>query len=790
MIQHSLLLIYRNFKRFKSTFFINLVGLSTSLACILLIFLWVNDELHIDKFHEKDSRLFQVMENQQHAEGTITSGMTAGLVAETLPEEMPEVEFATALIHSSWFPKFILSAAGDTKIKAVGQFASKDFFNVFSYGLVQGDKNQVLSGKNSMVISEELAMKLFHTTQNVIGKVVEWQLPGLKKQVIISGVFKGTPPGSSEQFDFLLSFEAWKGISPSILDWGNDGTNTYVVLREGTDTEQFNRKIAGYIKAKNGGTSRFVFLRPYSDGYLYGNYENGVQAGGRIEYVRLFSIIAVFILVIACINFMNLSTAKASRRIKEVGIKKAMGASRSSLVFHYLGESMITAFASLIVALMLMELLLAPFSDLTGKHLTLSYHTSFIFIATGIALFTGLLAGSYPAFYLSGFKPAAVLRGRLNSFGGELWARKGLVVFQFTTSVVLIVAVFVVYKQIKYVQHKNMGYEKDNVIYFGMEGQLNESLEAFLSEVKKVPGVVNASSIDRSMIGSHNTTAGLNWTGKKPDEVVAFEIMGVNHDIIETLDMKMKEGRAFSRDFGTDSSKIIFNEAAIAAMGLKDPVGKVINLWGTNMEILGVVKNFNFQSLHENVKPLFLRLQPHNTRIVMLRMEAGTEKEAIDKIRGLYTTFNPGYSFDYTFLDEEYKAQYAAEQRVSVLSRYFAGLAIMISCLGLFGLAAFTAERRLKEIGIRKVLGATELNIVYLLSGDFTRLVLISILIALPVSYLLVKNWLDNFAYKIDLEPGYFIGAGALALLVAWLTVGMQAVKAAKVNPSQCLKDE
>ncbi|WP_242919373.1 ABC transporter permease [Pontibacter liquoris] len=790
MIRHSLLLIYRNFKRFKSTFFINMIGLSTSLACVLLIFLWVNDEVHTDSFHEKNSRLFQVMENQQHAENIVTTGMTAGLVAETLPQEMPEVELATAVMHHSWFPKFILSAAGDQKVKAVGQFASKDFFGVFSYGLVQGDKDQVLSAKNAMMISEALALKLFHTTQNVVGRVVAWELPGLKKQVVISGVFKGTPAGSSEQFDFILSFDAWKGISPSVLDWGNDGTNTYVVLKEGTNLAQFNQKIAGYIKQKNGGANRQVFLRPYADGYLYGQYENGVQAGGRITYVRLFSIIAVFILVIACINFMNLSTAKASRRIKEVGIKKAMGASRKSLVFHYLGESMLTAFASLLIALMLVELLLAPFSNLTGKQLTHSFHTPFLLVAIGMALLTGLLAGSYPALYLSGFKPAAVLRGRLHSFGGELWARKGLVVFQFTTSVIMIIAVFVVYKQIKYVQHKNMGYEKDNVIYFDLAEKLNESREAFLAEVKKVPGIVNASSIDRRIIGSHNTTGGLSWAGKKPDEVVAFEIVGVNYGLLETLDIKVKEGRAFSSDFATDTAKIIFNEAAITAMGLQDPVGKTVKLWGTNLEILGVVKDFNFQSLHETVKPLFIRLQPRNTSIVMIRMEAGKEKEAIARVRNLYATFNPGLPFDYTFLDEDYQAQYAAEQHVSALSRYFAGLAILISCLGLFGLAAFTAERRRKEIGVRKVLGATELQIVYLLSADFTKLVLVSILIALPISYLLVKNWLDSFAYKIALEPGYFIGAGVLALLLAWLTVGMQAAKAASVNPSQCLKEE
>ncbi|GAB3816069.1 hypothetical protein GCM10028895_10890 [Pontibacter rugosus] len=421
MLQHSLLLIYRNFKRFRSTFLINLIGLSTGLACALLIFLWVNDELQVDSFHEKESQLFQVMTNHHNAEGITTWEVGPGKLGESLAEEMPEVAYA---VSSSDIPdKFILSDKG-RHISASGQFVSKDFFNVFSYKLTQGNESQVLANKNAVVISESLAQKLFGTTDDVIGKTIVWQILHFNKPVTVTGVFKDVPSNSSDQFDFVLSFEDFKDMLGSGLHWDNHNAKTYLILRAGTDAEQLNRKVQGFIKSMLPTSNVSIFVRPYADKYLYGNYENGLQAGGRIEYVKLFSIIALFILLIACINFMNLSTAKATRRIKEVGIKKAMGASRQSLVMQYLGEALLMAFASLVVALMLVELLLSPFSQLTGKELILTYEPYFVAVILTITILTGILAGSYPAFYLSGFKPATVLRGKLETLGGSCWRVK------------------------------------------------------------------------------------------------------------------------------------------------------------------------------------------------------------------------------------------------------------------------------------------------------------------------------------------------------------------------------
>lgn len=786
MIRHSLLLLYRNFTRHRSTFLINLVGLSGGLACVLLIFLWVSDELSVDNFHSHGKRLHQVLANHHTTEGIATTEATPGLLAEALAQELSEVQYA---VNSSIIPdKFSLSEGGK-HISASGQFVGPDFFEVFSYPLLHGSKHHVLTSKNAIAISESLAQKLFGTTKNVVGRTLKWQILHFGKPVVVQGVFKDVPASSSRKYDFLLPYSEFKNMLGDRLHWGNHESETYVVLQPGTDAPAFNQKIKNFVKEKQPTTNITLLTQPYARRYLYGSYDNGVQSGGRIGYVRLFSLVAVFILVIACINFMNLSTAKASRRMKEIGMKKAMGASRGALALQYVSESLLLAFASLLLALMAVELVKAPFNEITGKQLALSLKPFFILGALGITLVTGLLAGSYPALYLSKFKPAEVLRGRLGGLGGELWARKGLVVFQFTLSVMLLVAVLVVYKQTEYVQAKNLGYNKDNIIYFAAEGKVQQRLEPFLHELRQLPGVVQASS-GGSILGDLGSTVGLRWPGKQPKNDVTFQMVAVNHHMIETLGIALKAGRTFSPEFATDTAAIIFNQTAVAAMGLQNPIGKTVNLWGQPRKVIGIVQDFHFESLHEQVRPLFFRLAPGQAQKVMLRVEAGQEQEAIAALQQLYISYNPGYTLDYRFLNEDYAQLYAAEQRVAVLSKYFAGLAVLISCLGLFGLATFTAERRKKEIGIRKVLGASEGSIAYLLSADFSKLVLLAIFLALPLSYLLVSRWLQSFAYRIELHPWYFISAGLLALVVALLTVAAQSLRAAKANPTACLRSE
>ena len=649
--------------------------------------------------------------------------------------------------------------------------------------------------KKVSAISESTAVALFGSVDNAVGKIIEWQFPYGKDEVFIAGVFKDISANSSMKFDAVLSFEIYKDlVGKESLHWGNFGSSTFIVLKEGVDVTTVNQKIKDFIKRKAADAKVTLFLAPFSEYYLYGTYINGVLVGGRIEYVKLFSIIGIFILAIACINFMNLATAKATRRIKEVGIKKAIGASRRTLIIQYLAESMMMALLSLAIALLFVDLLLPQFNSITGKELDLRFSSNLVLSLAGVITITGLLAGSYPAFYLSRYNPAVVLKGSFNTQGstlGELLARKGLIIFQFTLSVIFIVAVMVVYKQVEFVQTTYLGYDKDNIVYFKPEGRVATNLETFLVEARKVPGVMNASSIARSIVGAQNSTVGyFHWEGKDPNAIIPFEIVNSNYELIETLGLQMKEGRSFQREFPQDTASIIFNEAGLEVMGLSDPIGKIFNLWGKDYRIIGITTNFHFESLHEKVKPLFFKLDPEEAERIMIRLAPGKERSVVGALEELYKRFNPGYSFDYKFLDEEYQAQYNAEKRVATLSKYFAGLAIVISCLGLFGLAAFTAERRLKEIGIRKVLGSSTFGIVYLLSSDFTKVVIVSIAIALPVSYFITEQWLASFAFRITLQWWYFAGAGLVAISIAWLTVGTQAVKAAMANPAQCLKDE
>ena len=617
MLRHTLLLIYRNFKRYKSSFFINLTGLSTGLACVLLIYLWVNHELNVDKFLENDSQLYQVMQNLPTPNGIETTEHTPGLLAQALLEEMPEVKYATSVAPSSWFGRGLgfIAAKGD-HLKATGQFVEERYFDIFSLNLILGDRKRIFGDKYAVLISEELAMKLFPDEENIIGKTLEWEDGWYDGLYHVSGIFEKLPRNSSVQFDLLFNYELYyEKRADNLEHWGNSNPHTFVVLNEGTDLEKFNDKIRDFRKLKYKelvGTKYLehigtLFLQRYSDRYLYNRFENGVQAGGRISYVRLFSIIALFILAIASINFMNLSTARASRRMKEIGIKKVVGSDRKALVFQFLGESVLMALLSLGLAFQLVLLLLPEFNEITGKHLSLNFSSDFIISVLAIALVTGLLSGSYPALYLSGLRPAVVLKGKLAPSAGEAWIRKGLVVFQFVISVVLIVAVMVVFKQIEFIQTKNLGVNKDNIITFKKEGELRGYAETFLQQVSGMPEVINVTSSWHDLTGRHGSTGGLRWEGRDPDARIEFENLEISYDWIETMGVEMVAGRSFSREFGSDSAKIIFNEAAIAVMGLEDPIGKTVRLWGKKRQIIGVTKNFHFESLYEPVKPCFMQ---------------------------------------------------------------------------------------------------------------------------------------------------------------------------------------
>jgi len=802
MFRHNFLITYRNFLRYKSTFLINLIGLSTGLACVLLIYLWVADELSVDKFHQKDEQLYQVLRNFQRPEGIETRENTSALLGESLLKEMPEVESAvTTNANIDWFDGEGAITYEDKRIKAKAVFASKNYFNVFSWNLIQGNKDQVLADKNGVAISESLAKKIFNTTDNIIGKTFTWnqqmRFEGLPH---VSGVFQNPPANSTKQFDIVFNFEKLIEGDRNAGEWNSGPAETYLVLKKGTDITDFNKKISGYMDSKvpDNKNKSALFVIHYSEKYLYGHYENGVQSGGRIEYVWLFSIIAVFILAIACINFINLSTAQASRKMKEVGVKKTMGATRNALIVQFLSESILMAFLSLAVAIIFVVLLLPQFNGITNKQLYFAINSKMILSMVGIVLFTGIVAGCYPAFYLSRFDPTKSLKGKLAISLGERWIRKGLVVIQFVISVVFIVAFLILNRQLQFTQTKNLGYSKDNILVFERQGRINwNNHEVFMSTLRSIPGVISASCMNGSLLDPkealHN---GFSWEGQSPEgRQSQYPSPRISHKFIETMGIEIKEGRTFSDQHGVEEeeSKIIVNEAAVKVMGFRDPVGRTIYYGSVDSpkekQIIGVVKDFHFGSLHDKVRPVFFMFGSREKDIVV-RIRPGSEGRVIESLDKVYAKFHSGYPFEFKFLDDDYQALYASENKIAVLSKYFAAIAIIVPCLGLLGLAAFTAHTRSKEIGIRKVLGATEGNIVRLLSADFTRLVLLAIVIAIPVSYFVAMKWLEGFAYHIDLKWWFFAVAGLSALLIALITVSFQAIKAAIANPVKNLRTE
>jgi putative ABC transport system permease protein len=792
MLKNYFKIAWRNLKRDRQFTFLNLLGLSIGLTCALFIWLWVSDEWKMDKNNKKDNGLYQVMQNMKETNGITTMDYTAGLLANSLKTEMPEVEYAATVIPASWFSTPGIISSGETRIKAGGQFVSKDYFNMFDCDFIQGGYQKLISDKQSIAISDELAIKLFHTTQNVIGKTIEWNQSEFNGPYLITGIFEKNPSNVSDKFDLLFNFDQFIDRRPGMKDWGNSDPSTFLLLKKGVNIAVFNAKIKDFMHSKEKDSKKTLFVRKFSDRYLYGQYKDGVQAGGRISYVKLFSAIALFILAIACINFMNLSTANATRRIKEVGIKKVVGAGRVSLILQYLGESILMSFLSVLLAILLIYLLLPEFNSLTGKNLVFDFSGRIILTVLIIAFVTGVIAGSYPALYISGFRPALILKGNVKTSIGELWIRKGLVIFQFTLSVTAIVAVLIVYKQVNYIQTKNLGYNRDNIIDFTIPLENDStslvSAGSFVNDLKNIPGVIAAGSHYHNLTGDHGGIGGFQWLGKDPSKDIDFANLEVGNGFLQTVGIKIKEGRNFSDNLNA-RNEIIFNESAITSMGLKDPIGKKVKFWNEEKTIVGVAKDFNFESLYHPLKPAFFQMFPVMPNVIV-KIKAGTERQTIEQVRKTYASFYKGLPFDYKFLDEEYQILYVSENRVAILSKYFAGLAILISCLGLFGLAAFTAQRRQKEIGIRKVVGASVGSLLVMLSKDFLKLVLVAVLIAFPLVWWAMNDWLSSFAYRIPVGTDVFIIAGGSIILITLITISFKSVKAAVANPVHSLRSE
>jgi len=795
MIRNYFLIAWRNLIKDRQFTVLNVIGLTAGLACTLLIGLWIADEHGMEHYNPNDARLYQVKTNFTNEQGIKTGDGTPGMLAAAMKAELPEVADASEVMPASWFNSGGVVSFGEKKLGASPQYVDSNYFHLFSCPYLLGDRGRLFADKQGVALSEPFARALFGSAENGIGKVIHYSAGEFTGDFEVRGVFQPNPDNAVEHFDLLFNYALCADRRSGLKQWSNDDPSTFVLLKPGVNIARFNSRIAAYVHNKSGQTwDPRIFLARFSDRYLYGRYENGVQNGGRITYVRLFTLIAAFILLIACINFMNLSTAKAVHRAKEVGIKKVVGAGRTSLIFQYLVETLLLTFFSLGAALALVAFVLPVFNDITGKQLTLHFAPSLALAVVGMTLLTGFVAGSYPAFYLSSFSPVTVLKGTLRTSLGELWARKGLVVFQFTLSVVFIAGVLVIYRQMAFIQSRDLGYQRDHLIHFRMpDPKDSDSLTRmatveFVRGLKDIPGVVDAASYSHNLLGRHGSIGGVSWPGKNPNNEFDFANIEVGYNFLETVGIRLKAGRNFSQNANAEK-EIIFNETALKAMGLKDPVGKTIEFWGTKREIVGIAQDFNFESLYTPVKPAFFRSYPTGGQ-VMVRLRAGSEMATIAALKNVYAKFSPGLPFEVTWLDQDFEKLYASELRIGVLSRLFAGLAVLISCLGLFGLAAFTAQKRKKEIGIRKVVGSSVGQVAYLLSKEFLVLVGVAIVIAFPLVWIGMNAWLSGFAYRIPMQADIFLLTGIAAMVITLITISFQSIRAATANPVDALRTE
>ena len=807
MFKSSLKIAWRHLLKHRQFTLLNLAGLAIGLAATILIFGWVATERNMDR--SQNPRLYQVMQTFSQDDGSVfTTESTPDPLAPALATSFPGIaDVAVVKYPDEDDAARGIITTGETSLKAREIYATPNFFSVFSYRLIEGNARQAFAPGSHILISDALAKKLFHASGDyvqLIGKTITWSrgpTAHWNGTFTITGVFAAPSASSSQQFDCIFPHSVYAAKPGHDIGWQSSNPTTYVLLKPGASADDFNSKIKNFIRDKFPAGSQdqkwagWLYAQKYSDRYLYNHYENGLPAGGRIDYVRLFSVIAIFILVIACINFMNLSTAKAATRIKEVGIKKVVGAGQSTLVGQYLGEALLLTGRSLLLALVIVGLVRPLLETIIGKDIDLPLTPATVITLVGITLLTGVLAGSYPAFYLSRFRPSAVLKGNAGNAStgdggpntGALLIRKGLVVFQFVLAAIFIVGVLVVYGQLSLIRTRDLGFSRENVIHFANEGAIHASEQAFLAELRTIPGVVHASDVEGDLLGKHSGGGGINWPGKT--QRVEFAGVYSDDEYMETMALKITQGRLFSRAFPTDTSGVVFNETAIAAMQLKDPIGKIVQLWGDKRRIIGVVKDFHYESLYKKIGPFFISFQRNNPNIIA-RLQTNAQQATLARIETLYKKYNPDLPFEYSFVSEDYQVLYASEQRLALLSRYFAGIAIVISCLGLFGLTAFAAQRRQKEIGIRKVVGATVSQLVVLLSRDFLQLIAIALLIAFPLAAWLMNRWLDNFAYRQHLSIGIFGLAAAILACITLVTISFQSIKAATTNPIHSLRTE
>jgi putative ABC transport system permease protein len=790
MLRNYLIVAFRNLWRHKAFSLINIIGLSVGLCAGILLLLWVQDELSFDKFHSNAANIYRLSGSMNtDGEAQIWNMAPAPIMVFGL-KEVPEITSACR-IKQKW-GEALYEYEGKSLMQGKAAYVDASFFDVFSFPLVKGNPEQPFSAIRSMVITETTAQKFFGK-ENPVGKIIQVDN---KHNYEVSGVIRDMPGNSSLQYQVLLPMDIvkeefggngeWKTIDE---DWGNYDYEIFFSLHKTASAEAVAEKLIGIHRKAQPieFTAKLKYLlQPLPKIHLY----KADGSDGGIQTVRILGLVAGIIILIACINYVNLATARVTKRAKEVSMRKIVGAGREQIFGQFMGESALVLGLSLVLALILIGLLVPLYNDISGKQLVFNPLEPQILIVLSLTmLVTLVLAGCYPAVLLSSFKPLHLIRSTAYSSGGGNSAfRKVLVVVQFVLSIILIISTLLIGSQLDYIRQKNLGYNKENVLTFGMR-EINNHYDAVKAGLLKQPGVLGVTAIGGNVLNHWSSTSDTDWEGKAPDRIFDINQMSVERNFLEVMNLPLVAGSGFT---GTpaDSTNFILNETAIRQMGIDDPVGKRFKFHELNGIIVGVVKDFHFKNLSEKIEPLILFHWPGWREKMYVKTTAQDAPKAIAAARKIWNQYNPGYPFAYSFMDEEFDQMYRTDRIVGKLFNLFAAIAIIISCLGLFGLAAFTAEQRTKEIGIRKVMGASVQNIVLLLSKDFVRLVLLAFVIAVPVAWYTMNRWLENFAYSIDISPWAFVVAGLLALLIAFLTVSYQSIKAALANPVKSLRNE
>ena len=787
MFRNYFKIAFRNIVRHKAFATINIAGLAVGMACSIFILLWVQNELSYDKFHKNANTIYRLSAGGERNSGPMVPELKA---------KIPAIKNFVRLLFVQ--PTTTVFETGTRRFEEkVVFYADSTLLQVFSFPLIKGNAETALSRPDAVLITEDMAKKYFGD-EDAVGKILR---KDNKDNVVVTGVLKNIPANSHLQFDFIMPMSAiaqsdWR-LKENI--WASYDFYDYIQVDKDFKatpaalaglTRQVNEIVGEHIKEN----TPHMSLQSLADIHLRSDYSSGLPGQGNIQYVNTFSVVALFILAVACINFMNLATARSARRAKEVGLRKVVGAGRMQLIGQFLGESLFISFIALLIAVGIVYLLLPVFNDLAGKELSIKLlDGKLIVLLLGIALFTGLISGSYPALFLSGFRPVQVLKGNMKMMGGNLYFRNGLVVVQFVVSIVLLAGTALVYKQLNYIRGRDLGYNKSDLLYMPMTGELGNKQRALKAELKTNPLTANFTTVSEPISNLASGTWGLEWDGStEADKKIGFSKVWVNDNFFDVTQMKMASGRALSTTEFADSGNFVINETAAKIMRMTPTtaIGKSLTFNGDKGIIVGVVKDFNFKSAQTAIEPIILAFNKWNEGIVLLRTQPGKTEATIQALEKINKQLNPSFPFSYGFVDQDINNLYKGEQQMGSLFNVFAMIAVFISCMGLYGLSAFMAEQRTKEIGVRKVLGASVFNVVYLLSTGFTKLVFIAIVIAIPITWFAVNKWLSSFAYRTDVGWTVFLIASLGALAIAWITVSFESVKAAVVNPVKSLKSE